>query len=437
MGARITADEPFYLMTTESVRADGDLDLRNQYERMAYARFFDASEPLWHQSAPRADGAIVSPHNLGLSVLVLPAYAVGGLDGVKAFLGLVGGLTVGAAFLLARRVSAPVPALFAAVLAAASASWFVYATQIYPEMPAALLIALVVWRLLGAAIGPRSAIVIALALVALMWLGVKYAALVASLALLAGWRSDRAARAWLAGIGVVGGLQYLAFHVATFGGPTPYSLNRLYAGSDTVELLQFHWGFIERAYRLLALWADREFGLVRWAPALLLALPGAWLLLRRRFSIGCALVGIIAVQLAVATFLSITMRGWWFPGRMMIVVLPLLVPLMAVALAHLRPAAMTWLVGVAAIGASVSTTLALWLAVRSGSVTLAVNPFEGDIWWLRATDSFFPLFTIYDAGTLTLSLSWVAFGLALLGWAERSYRTIEPSHRGGRSAAIA
>src|SRR5690606_5999554 len=31
-GASITADEPFYLMTTQSLIDDGDLDLRQQYE---------------------------------------------------------------------------------------------------------------------------------------------------------------------------------------------------------------------------------------------------------------------------------------------------------------------------------------------------------------------------------------------------------------------
>ena len=80
-GASITGDEPFYLLTTQSLLQDGDLDLINQYENRSYESFFDHPDGLWRQSVPSADGRLLSPHNPGLSVLLVPGFALGGLLG--------------------------------------------------------------------------------------------------------------------------------------------------------------------------------------------------------------------------------------------------------------------------------------------------------------------------------------------------------------------
>ena len=72
-GASISGDEPFYLLTTQSLLADGDFDLRNQYETRSYESFFDHPDGLWQQSVPKPDdGQLLSPHNPGLSILVIP-----------------------------------------------------------------------------------------------------------------------------------------------------------------------------------------------------------------------------------------------------------------------------------------------------------------------------------------------------------------------------
>ena len=46
-GASITGDEPFYLLTTQSLLADGDFDLANQYETRSYESLFDHPDELW------------------------------------------------------------------------------------------------------------------------------------------------------------------------------------------------------------------------------------------------------------------------------------------------------------------------------------------------------------------------------------------------------
>ena len=138
---------------------------------------------------------------------------------------------------------------------------------------------------------------------------------------------------------------------------------------------------------------------MRWAPILALALPGAWLASRLPHGDGRAILAPVAVQVLVATFFSITMRGRWFPGRMLVVVLPLLVPLIALAAARAGPRALDY--GPAARrspGHPERHPGALAGATR-GQVTVAVNPFEAGGWWLEGTRPLFPLYTAYTVET--------------------------------------
>lgn len=93
-GASITDDEPFYLLTTQSLLSDGDLDLQNQFDAKSYKSFFDHADDLWLQSAPTPDGRLLSPHNPGLSVLVIPGFLLGGLTGTEIQLMLMAAATM-------------------------------------------------------------------------------------------------------------------------------------------------------------------------------------------------------------------------------------------------------------------------------------------------------------------------------------------------------
>ena len=107
--ASITGDEPFYLITTQSLLRDGDLDLRNQYATRSYESLFDHPDGLWTQSVPLADGRVLSPHNAGLSLLVLPGFAIDWLVGVQVQLVLIAALTWALAYVLALRLSGARP----------------------------------------------------------------------------------------------------------------------------------------------------------------------------------------------------------------------------------------------------------------------------------------------------------------------------------------
>ena len=423
-GARVNVDEPFYLLTTVSLLEDGDLDLRNDYALHRYRAFFDHTTELWYQSGPGPGGRVLSPHNVGLSVLILPAYAAGGVDGVKAFLGVLGGVTVGLCALVAGRATGRAgAALLAAGLVGSTAPQLVYATQIYPELPAGLVLLGCVYVLLGRRRGVRSAVLLAAGLTALVWLGSKYAVVGGVVAALGVARLSVAGRWWLAGLGALSAVAYAAFHLAVYGGLTPYTVNLVYAGASTPELVAFHFELWNRLYRLAGLWVDAEFGLVRWAPLLLLTLPGLAPLIRRHRSVAAVVLGIVGAQVLVAAFLSITMRGWWFPGRMLVPVLPLLAIPLAMALASARGRATAVVLG----GYTMAVTGALVLAGRAGEVTLAIDPFRLRAPLFQGLAGLFPRYTDYSAATWVLTAAWVTLAAGLVAL---------PLLPGARAAAV-
>ena len=144
-----------------------------------------------------------------------------------------------------------------------------------------------------------------------------------------------------------------------------YALQRepAYAGLSSIELVDRHAEFGDRLYRLWGLLVDRRFEVGRWAPLLLAAVPGLVLL---AFGNGeCRLLlGLIVLQLLIATFLAITMMGWWFAGRTLLVVLPLLtIPLVR------------WVMTALAVY-SVAITAGLADAGHTREVTIVVDPFD-------------------------------------------------------------
>ena len=251
-GASITGDEPFYLLTTQSLLADGDLDLRNQYETRSYRSFFDHADDLWYQSAPTADGRLLSPHNPGLSVLVIPGYALAGLRGVQVQLMLMAAVTMSLAFVLADRLTGRRAVCWLVALGVGlTATAFIYSTEIYPEFPAALaLIAGLLIATHSQRLGWRGAIFLAVAMTALCWLGSKYTALALPVAGYFLLRADWSGRMALAGLGSLSAALFIWFHLHVFGALTPYGVNVVYADWNTAQILGGHVEFSERYYRI-------------------------------------------------------------------------------------------------------------------------------------------------------------------------------------------
>jgi hypothetical protein len=289
---------------------------------------------------------------------------------VELFLAAVAALAMALAYRLALRVAPDPWALGAALAVGLSPPLLAYGSAVYPELSAAAALA-------GAALlalrlhdrpGWRAAFGCFGLLGTLPWLGTKFLVpglVIGAFAARALWRARRRTLA-------VGAVELSLFSVAVFagvnealyGGPTPYSAD---VAGETATGASFPGGYLDRVYRLVALFLDREYGLLRWAPVFALAFAGVWWLWRLlRDRVGRAVPEVrdieltaglcaaaLGAQLLVAAFLAPTMFGFWFPPRHLLAALPLAVPLVAwglrhapqlgIALAALTLAASAWL----------------------------------------------------------------------------------------------
>lgn len=412
-GAAITGDEPFYLLTTQSLVDDGDLDLRQQYERHSYKEFFDHPDGLWQQSIPREDGVLLSPHNPGLSVILIPGFALVGLLGAQAQLLVMGALTFALAYVLAAKVTrAPRASWLTTLCLGLAAPAFVYSTEIYPEVPAALL--LVASLLIVASkdrLGPWRSLALTSLLSGMVWLGVKYLPLALLVSVFFAVRAQRIGLATFVAATLPSAAIFIWFHLATFGELTPYSLNSVYAGFSTTEVVNSHIDFGDRIYRLWGLFIDRRFGIGRWAPIFLLAVLGLFPLLRTG-PVPRLVLALVVVQVGIATFLAITMMGWWFPGRTMMTVLPLFA--IPVTLLVKRASGSFRTGAILLVMYSLGVTAALAHAGHSGEIVLAVDPFEMDAPLFQAIAGLFPDYRSWSAETRFLTAIWLALAAAIL-----------------------
>ena len=410
-GASITGDEPFYLLTTQSLLQDGDLDLANQYDARTYEDFFDHHDELWKQSAPLPDGRLLSPHNPGLSVLLIPGFALGGLIGAQVQLLIMAAAAMTLAYLLAARLCRNRLICWAATLAVGlSATAFIYSTEVYPEFPAALaLVACLLIVTRQAKMSVAEAVWLAAGLTAICWLGVKYVPLALLVAAYFIWKADTRGRVVLSALGVVSGGIFIGFHLVTFDSLTPYNVNVVYAGLSSVQLVDQHVEFADRVYRLWGLFIDQRFGIGRWTPIFLVAAPALALLLtgddRRRI-----VLGLVAAQILIAVFVAITLMGWWFPGRTMLTVIPLLAIPVALLAERSGPILRWSLLALALYGLAVTAGLAY--AGLTGEVTIAVDPFDMRFLPFSALSWAFPVYTHWDWHTWLTTCVWLAVAAA-------------------------
>ena len=372
-GSDYGGDEPHYLLAAHSIVHDGDIDLNDQYAARDFSRFYPYD---LDRHGRETRGRLHEPHGVGFALLIAPAYAIGGAHGVELFLAAIAALAVALAYLLALRVVPNPWAIGAALAVGLSPPFVAYGSAVYPELTAAAALAgaaLLALRLEDR-VSRRAAFACFALLGSLPWLGTKFVPagiVVGAFALRSLLRARRRTLALgAAEVALFGVAFYVAINEALYGGPTPYAAD---VAGETATDASFPAGYLERAYRLVALFIDRDYGLLRWAPLYLLAFGGVWLLRRRRreplartlpeLRVGertallCALA--LAAQLLVAAFLAPTMFGFWFPPRHLLAALPLTVPLAAWALRHVPRAGLA--LAALTLAASVWLYLDVWL----------------------------------------------------------------------------
>ena len=423
--ASAAVDETEYLLSALSLWEDGDLDISDERAQRRWRAFADVRPSL--QTEPRDDGSQLSPHDPLLPLLLAVPTGLFGWVGAKVLLAALAAATAALTVWVAVRRFA-VPTVLAGIgtaLLAATPPLAVYGQQVYPELPAGLAALVGVAALTAAPMTARrrcsgSDLALVGAVVALPWLGVKYLPVAAVLAVLGLVRLHRAGRPRALAVTTVAlsaaGVAYLVVHRLVWGGWTVYASGDHFRTTGELSVVGVSPDYVGRTVRLVGLLVDREFGLVGWQPAWLLLVAAAAALLRMRQWV---LLLPVAAGWATATWVALTMHGYWWPGRQVVVVLPVAVVGLLVWLAQL-PSRRTQ---VPALAASV----VLAVAGLTTYVGLLVEGWRGGLTWvfdIATVDAptyhvLRPMLPDYRGTDVLLPhLVWVTvlLGLTCLGW---------------------
>lgn len=370
-GARVTADEPQYLLTAQSIADDGDLDVGDEIAERAYLPYHEIT--IDRQTSVLDDGREVSPHDPLLpAVLALPM-TLGGWVAAKATIALLAACAAALTAWVAIRRFGTTPGTAGFVTAAVFAGLPLsgYGTQVYPEMAAGLATIAGFGALVAPTLRWRHLPAVAAAVVVLPWLAVKYVPVAAVLAigLLVRARSSGERRA-VVGVFALAGATYLAAHRAWYGGWTVYASGDHFEQTGEFSVVGTRVDVIGRSRRLVGLLVDRDFGLAAWSPIWLLLPVAIGFVIGRRPTGWGWWLALVGAGWLTATFVALTMHGWWVPGRQVVVVLPVAAAGIAALVDRSRP-----LLGFAVATGALGAVNWLWLAVEAstGRRTLVVD----------------------------------------------------------------
>jgi hypothetical protein len=431
---RVSGDEPHYLVMARSLWREGDLDLRDNYEREDWSA--DTPGPVRpHYGAPRRDGRPFPAHSPGLPLLLAPVDALAGRAGCVVLLALLAAWLTVEVRALALQVTRDSQAAVLAWAAAAGPPVAAYAFHVYTEVPSALALALGL-RLLARPSSPPSrssfgadstgAVGAALCASALPWLHVKMVPAAAALGLVGLVRLRGRARIAFAVTAAAMGAGFLAYYVLVFGQASPLAI---YGGVP-----QDASGSPVRA--LFGLLLDRSFGLLPHAPIFVLALAGlASLRETRRADLWPHVLVGAAVLLPILPW-----RMWWGgqcpPARFLVPLVPFLA--VALALRARGPACglLRWRAGLLLVGLGL-----FMLAVADPGRLLLVNRanLEPRVWAAlegeRSLAHYLPALTRPEAADLWIAAVW-ASALALLLGLDHLARRHEGADRAFRGLGL-
>jgi hypothetical protein len=390
-GQDLSPAEAHVLLAADSIVHGHGGDLTAEYRSAAWRKF---SVRELHPTARPVHGRLYEPPGLGLPLLIAPAYAIGGRIAVELFLAALAAAGFVLAARLARRLVPEPWATGAAVVTALSPPAFVAATTIAPDAAAGTALAGAALLALHVREQPRLATAAwsAALLAALPWLGVAFLGAGAVVAwALAHWlRRRRRGLSGFVALEVVlfSAVVFITVNDTLYGGLTPYSASLAHDSPTGASGLGGH---LARAPRLLGLWIDRDYGVVRWAPFALMAFAALWLLARSRHA-GLArivsaqidvevsaafLAAICAATTLVGAFLYPTIAGTHFAGRPLVCAFPAGAALAAWSLRRFPRS------GAALAVLTVAATVWLLVAVRVDTHA-GVAPPHGPLPWAGA-----------------------------------------------------
>lgn len=361
----VDGDEPWYLLVTHSLAYDFDANLTNNYRNGDWKGFI--GRPLEPQPGDPTgpQGELYSRHNALLPLLLAPAYRVAGLAGALATMAFLTAALAWMTLRLARHYfpNQPGAALLAYALVAFAPPLLLYSYQLWVEVPAAL-IAMVAFdaflsgrRRYGEPVPADEArrwLVIALCLVLLPLLKIRFMLLAAPLLALAWWHCGRPLRPALA----VGALLTVVGAGILLHNHWLYDNPLKIHSWEEVELGRY--GFEKYWLGASGLFWDGAFGLFACAPLWLLLLPAVVELVRRRHGLLVDTLVFVAPYMLIVVPRAEWYGGWSPPFRYALVALPLLGLMLVPVLAERRRFVARGLL--AALGAATLALTLLWVA---------------------------------------------------------------------------
>ncbi|MEI7903467.1 MAG: hypothetical protein WCK89_24780 [bacterium] len=342
-------DEPWYLLTTRSIALRLDYNFYHDLEERGFLEFWNRdvtpAQYGYQRNLKLGRGEAATPEfwaqkrypivRLGLPILLAPAYRAGlAWDGHIRLLCVwclcvIGALLVQQMFLAGYELTRNRIAAMAGALAGGfSVPILLYTTQIYTELPAALLLMFAV-RMLFTSAGPPvwRALGAGLAVAALPWLHDKYYLLAALLVAAGVVQWQRGPRAAIAAL-LVPALVTLGLQGAYY-----YSLHRVIYPVTDHGALSIKTGLCGGWLGLLV---DRTDGLCVYWPAALVAIGGLVILWRLNRKIGGWITALVTAHWLAVGLFPVWTGGPVAPLRYWLPVMPLLVVASIVALACVK-----------------------------------------------------------------------------------------------------
>ena len=205
---------------------------------------------------------------------------------------------------------------------------------------------------------------------------------------------------------------YLAAHRVIYGGWTAYATGDYFSETGELAVVGTEPNYVGRSRRLVGLLIDDGFGIGAWMIGWLILPFALGFLLRRRPPGWEVLVAPLGAGWFTATFVALTMHGWWWPGRQLVVVLPLGVVAIALAVDASGPALRRVLMLAAVLGVTT------WLWTTIDAITrrhvLVVDFDETGNPWMRLWRLALPNGRDLTLADDVLTLGWAAVVVALI-----------------------
>lgn len=403
-------DEPYYLLVTHSLAYDFDSDLANNYAAEDSRAFMPRALEPQPGDPVGPQGQKYSRHNEALPVLLAPGYRLFGKAGALVTMAALTALLAWLTLRVARHYTAEHPGetLWSYGIVAFASPFVLYSGQAWVEVPAALLGLIAIDQIRDLrghrSWGTKQWIGIALPVLLLPLVKLRFVLLAGPLLALAWWHAGRPRKPLLVVAGLLSVLLagVLVHNLLVFG--NPLKIHTL----EEVDPTRYTPANVWRgAFGLLF---DSAFGLVPFFPLWLLAVPALWRGAKTRAGWLFDLTAATGPYLLMLLPRREWFGGWSPPFRYALIVLPLLAVSLVPILADRRRFGPRVLI--AALTAPTLVALVVWLLVPGWTYNFA----DGRTYVLDAVSSQLgaDVARFFVSGTRPAAALWLLPPIALV-----------------------